>query len=125
GGPGGAGGGGRARPAPARRGCWPGVPERGLPELAGGQSLPPPLQLFEPSARLRFSGARGRKLSSERLLAAGRSSHGGSRGLQILFEGFDRRFLAHETLSDLRHLTLEVADPMGRRELIPDERARR
>ena len=41
-----------------------GVAERRLAELAGGQRLCAPLQLVEPSARLLFLSARGRKLSA-------------------------------------------------------------
>jgi len=85
----------------------PGVAETRLAELAGGQSLRR-RSLFEPSVASALSERARPQAELGAPPAAGRSSHGGIARLQILFEGFDRRFLAHETLSDLRHLTLEA-----------------
>ena len=57
------------------------------------------------------------------VLGAGRSRHRAARGLEVLFQRLDRRLLAHQRLADRRRLTLEVAQAMGRAELVPQQRA--
>ena len=101
-----------------------GVAERRLANL-GARRAHAMLQLVEPSARALFLRARRRELRPQRLLAAGRPRHGGSRRFQILLERLDRRFLTHEAFPDRRDLALEVTDSVGRSELVPEERGRR
>src|SRR5439155_5934876 len=87
-----------------------GVAERRLADVPGAPRPRPALELFEPGARLLFLSTRGRELGPQRVLAAGRARHCGSRGLQILLEGLDHRLLTYEALADRRDFALEAAN---------------
>ncbi len=101
------------------------VAEPRVADLGGARRPHALLQLFEPGAGALFLSARVGELRPQRHLTTARSSHRGARRFQVFFERLHRRLLTHEALADRRDFAFEVAHPVSRAELSPDEGARR